>query len=73
MHRPHRARARARFDQLKREKTMRKLAQLIGLATLSMPALAATAQQEKMKKCSAEDKGLEGEEYKRSHNACLKS
>jgi len=52
---------------------MRKLVLSIALAVLSMPALAATAQQKKMKKCSAEAKGLKGEEYKRVHDACLKA
>ena len=52
---------------------MSKLVLLIALATLPMPALVATAQQEKMKKCSAEAKGLKGEEYKKVHTACLKA
>ena len=31
-----------------------------------------TPQQEKMAKCSAESKGLKGDEYKKKHSECLK-
>ena len=54
---------------------MRKLILLIALATLSVPALADTAQQEKMKTCNAEAKakGLKGDAYKKFRNECLKA
>jgi hypothetical protein len=54
---------------------MRKLLLLIALATLSVPALADTAQQEKMKTCSAEAKakGLKGDDYKKFRDNCLKA
>ena len=54
---------------------MRKLVLLIALATLSVPALAATAQQEKMKTCNAEAKakGLKGDDYKKFRDSCLKA
>jgi hypothetical protein len=54
---------------------MRKLILLIALATLSVPALAATAQQEKMKTCNAEAKakGLKGNDYKKFRDDCLKA
>jgi hypothetical protein len=52
---------------------MRKL--LLLLAILSVPALAATAQQDKMRSCNAEAKakGLKGDEYKKSRDDCLKA
>jgi hypothetical protein len=45
------------------------------LAILAFPALAATAQQEKMKSCNAEAKakGLKGDEYKAFRDNCLKA
>jgi hypothetical protein len=54
---------------------MRKLILLTALATLSVPALAATAQQEKMKTCNADAKakGLKGDEYKKFRDNCLKA
>jgi hypothetical protein len=54
---------------------MRNLILLIALATLSVPALAATAQQEKMKTCNADAKakGLKGDEYKKFRDNCLKA
>ena len=54
---------------------MRKLILLIALATLSVPALAANSQQERMKQCSADAKakGLKGEEYTKFKNECLKA
>ncbi|HTS51923.1 MAG TPA: PsiF family protein [Burkholderiales bacterium] len=54
---------------------MRKLLLLIALATLCVPALADTAQQQKMKSCNAEAKakGLKGDEYKKFRNNCLKA
>ena len=54
---------------------MRKLILLIALATLSVPALADTAQQEKMKTCNAEAKakGLKGDAYKNFRNECISS
>jgi hypothetical protein len=52
---------------------MRKL--ILLLAILSAPALAATAQQDKMKSCNAEAKakGLKGDEYKKFRDNCLKA
>jgi DNA-binding transcriptional regulator YiaG len=38
-----------------------------------MPALAATAQQEKMKTCNAKAKGLKGDEFKKVRDECLKA
>ena len=54
---------------------MRKLIVLIALAGLSFPALADTAQQEKMKSCNAEAKakGLKGDAYKKFRDDCLKA
>ena len=54
---------------------MRKLIVLIALAGLSAPALADTAQQEKMKSCNAEAKakGLKGNAYKKFRDDCLKA
>ena len=54
---------------------MRNLILLIALATLSVPALAANSQQEKMTQCSADAKakGLKGEEYTKFKNECLKA
>jgi psiF repeat len=54
---------------------MRKLIVLIALAGLSVPALADTAQQEKMKSCNAEAKakGLKGDVYKKFRDDCLKA
>ena len=54
---------------------MRKLLLLIACATLSIPAFADTAQQEKMKACSAEAKakGLKGDDYKKFRDNCLKA
>jgi len=54
---------------------MRKLILLIALAGLSVPALAATPQQEKMKTCNAEAKakGLKGDAYKKFRDDCLKA
>ena len=40
------------------------------LPILAFPALAATAQQEKMKSSNAEANSLEGDEYKKVHDAC---
>jgi len=54
---------------------MRRVILLIALAALSVPALAATAQQEKMKTCNAEAKakGLKGDAYKKFRDDCLKA
>jgi hypothetical protein len=54
---------------------MRNLILLIALAALSVPALAANSQQEKMKQCSADAKakGLKGEEYTKFKNECMKA
>jgi hypothetical protein len=52
---------------------MRKIIVLLSLALLAMPVLAATAQQEKMKVCSAKAKGLKGDEYKKVRDECLKA
>jgi hypothetical protein len=54
---------------------MKKLIVLIALAGLSVPAMAATAQQEKMKTCNADAKakGLKGDEFKKFRNECLKA
>jgi hypothetical protein len=54
---------------------MRRLILLIALAALSVPALAATPQQEKMKTCNAEAKakGLKGDAYKKFRDDCLKA
>ena len=54
---------------------MRRLILLITLAALSVPALAATAQQEKMKTCNADAKakGLKGDAYKKFRDDCLKA
>jgi phage-related minor tail protein len=54
---------------------MRKLILLIALAGLSVPALADTAQQEKMKSCNADAKakGLKGDAYKKFRDDCLKA
>jgi hypothetical protein len=54
---------------------MRKLILLMALATLCVPAFAATAQQEKMKSCNAEAKakGLKGNDYKKFRDDCLKA
>jgi len=52
---------------------MRKLILLIALATLTIPALADTAQQEKMKACNtdATAKSLKGDERKKFMSECL--
>ena len=52
---------------------MKKLVLLLSLTFLAMPALAATAQQEKMKTCNAKAKGLKGDEYKKVRDECLKA
>ena len=52
---------------------MKKLVLLLSLALFAMPALAATAQQEKMKTCNAKAKGLKGDEYKKVRDECLKA
>ncbi|HYL20105.1 MAG TPA: PsiF family protein [Burkholderiales bacterium] len=53
---------------------MRKLILLIALATLTIPALADTAQQEKMKACNtdATAKSLKGDEREKFMSTCLK-
>jgi len=52
---------------------MRKLILLAALATLACPALADTAQQEKMKSCNADAsaKQLKGDERKKFMSDCL--
>ena len=52
---------------------MRKLILLLALATLTAPALADTAQQEKMKACNADAtaKSLKGDERKKFMSECL--
>jgi hypothetical protein len=52
---------------------MRKLLLLIALATLAVPALADTAQQDKMKVCNtdATAKGLKGDERQKFMSECL--
>ena len=52
---------------------MRKLILLIALATLTVPALADTAQQDKMKACNADAtaKSLKGDERKKFMSECL--
>ena len=52
---------------------MKKLILLLALATLSVPALAATTQQDKMKSCNADAKAknLGGEERKKFMSECL--
>jgi hypothetical protein len=64
-----------RPDIAKRGNTMKRLIVLIALAGLSVPALADTAQQEKMKSCNAEAKakGLKGDAYKKFRDDCLKA
>ena len=52
---------------------MKKIIVLLSLLFLAMPALAATAQQEKMKTCNAKAKGLKGDEYKKVRDECLKA
>jgi psiF repeat len=52
---------------------MKKLIVLISLCLFAMPALAATAQQEKMKTCNAKAKGLKGDEFKKVRDECLKA
>jgi hypothetical protein len=63
---------------------MNRIAILLSLALLSLPVFSAdepaqekklTAQQQKMKKCSADAKakGLKGEEYKKFRNDCLRN
>ena len=53
---------------------MRKAILLIALATLTLPALADTAQQDKMKSCNADAtaKSLKGDERKKFMSSCLK-
>jgi DNA-binding transcriptional regulator YiaG len=55
------------------ESYMRKIILLLSLALFAMPALAATAQQEKMKTCNAKAKGLKGDEFKKVRDECLKA
>jgi hypothetical protein len=55
------------------EDKMKKFVLLLSLALFSVPALAATAQQEKMKTCNAKAKGLKGDEYKKVRDECLKA
>jgi DNA-binding transcriptional regulator YiaG len=52
---------------------MKRLVLLLSLTLLAMPALAATAQQEKMKTCNAKAKGLKGDEFKKVRDECLKA
>jgi hypothetical protein len=52
---------------------MKQFIVLPGLLFLEMPALAATAQQEKMKACNAKAKGLKGDEFKKVRDECLKA
>ena len=52
---------------------MKKLVLLLSLCLFAMPALAATAQQDKMKTCNAKAKGLKGDEYKKARDECLKA
>jgi len=52
---------------------MKKIIVLLSLSLLAMPALAATAQQEKMKTCNAKAKGLKGDEFKKVRDECLKA
>jgi hypothetical protein len=54
---------------------MRKLILLVALAALSVPALADTAQQEKMKTCNADanTKALKGDARKAFMKSCLSS
>ena len=52
---------------------MKKLVLLLSLCLFAMPALAATAQQDKMKICNAKAKGLKGDEYKKVRDECLKA
>ena len=52
---------------------MKRLVLLLSLTLLAMPALAATAQQEKMKTCNAKAKGLKGDEFKTVRDECLKA
>ena len=63
---------------------MNKIALLLCLALFSSPVFSAdepaqekklTAQQERMKKCSADAKakGLKGEEYRKFRNECLRN
>jgi hypothetical protein len=53
-------------------KSMKNFALLLSLALFPVPALAATAQQEKMKACNARAKGLKGDEYRKVRDECLK-
>ena len=52
---------------------MKKIILLLSLTFLAMPALAATAQQDKMKTCNAKAKGLKGDEFKKVRDECLKA
>ena len=52
---------------------MNKIILLLSLSFLAMPALAATAQQDKMKTCNAKAKGLKGDEFKKVRDECLKA
>ena len=52
---------------------MKKLVLLLSLCLFARPALAATAQQDKMKTCNAKAKGLKGDEYKKARDECLKA